>query len=76
VIEELRTNHRDVRQPCRSSDAHSRQLSDLESPFDNGGYVIAQFTRSLQCSFDPDNFHLAGRDVYRQGFSQPCRTGE
>jgi hypothetical protein len=24
------------------------------SPFDSGGHMIAQFIRSLQCSFDPD----------------------
>ena len=34
-----------------------------ESPFDSGGHVIAQFLRSLQRSLDPDNFHLAGRDL-------------
>ena len=32
MIEEFRTNHRDVRQPCRSSDAHRRQLSDFREP--------------------------------------------
>jgi hypothetical protein len=30
VIEELRTNHSDVRQPCRSSDAHSRTVEETE----------------------------------------------
>src|SRR6266567_5903596 len=34
-----------------------------ESPFDSSGHVIAQFLRSLQCSLDPDNFYLAGRDL-------------
>ena len=34
-----------------------------ESPFDSGGHVVAQFLRSLQRSFNPDNLHLAGRDL-------------
>ena len=34
-----------------------------ESPFDNSGHVIAQFLCSLQRSLDPDNLHLAGRDL-------------
>jgi hypothetical protein len=34
-----------------------------EGLFDSSGHVIAQFLRSLQCSLDPDNFHLAGRDL-------------
>jgi hypothetical protein len=34
-----------------------------ESPFDSSGHVIAQFLRSLQGSLDPDNLHLAGRDL-------------
>src|SRR5258708_19395303 len=34
-----------------------------EGSFDSSGHVIAQFLRSLQRSFDPDNFHLAGRDL-------------
>jgi Phage integrase family len=34
-----------------------------ESPFDSSGDVIVQFLRSLQCSLDPDNLHLAGRDL-------------
>jgi hypothetical protein len=34
-----------------------------ESPFDSSGHVITQFLRSLQRSLDPDNFHLAGRDL-------------
>ena len=32
-------------------------------PFYSGGDVIAQFLRSLQCPLDPDNFHLAGRNL-------------
>ena len=34
-----------------------------ESPFDSSSHVIAQFFRSLQRSLDPDNLHLAGRDL-------------
>jgi hypothetical protein len=34
-----------------------------ESPFDSSGHVIVQFLRSVQRSFDPDNFYLAGRDL-------------
>jgi hypothetical protein len=34
-----------------------------ESPFDSSGYVIAQFFRSLQRFLNPDNFHLASRDL-------------
>ena len=56
-------NHRHVRQPCRSSDAHSRSYPTSESLFDSSGHVIAQFFRSLQRSLDPDNLHLAGRDL-------------
>ena len=32
-------------------------------PFYSGGDVIAQFLRSLQRPLDPDNFHLAGRNL-------------
>ena len=39
----------------------SRQLS--ERPLYRNGHVVAQFRRSLQCSLDPDNLHLAGRDL-------------
>jgi hypothetical protein len=31
--------------------------------FYSGGDVIAQFLRSLQRPLDPDNFHLAGRNL-------------
>jgi hypothetical protein len=34
-----------------------------ESPFDDSGHLIGQFLRSLQYPLDPDNFHLAGRDL-------------
>jgi hypothetical protein len=45
VIKELRTDHRDVLQLCRSSTLHGRRS---ESLFDSSGHVIAQFLRSLQ----------------------------
>jgi hypothetical protein len=32
-------------------------------PLYRGGDVIAQFLRSLQRPLDPDNFHLAGRNL-------------
>src|SRR6266567_8350162 len=32
VLADLRPNHLDVRQPCRSSDSHSRQSSDFREP--------------------------------------------
>jgi hypothetical protein len=32
-------------------------------PLYSGGDVIAQFLRSLQRPLDPDNFHLAGRNL-------------
>ena len=32
-------------------------------PFYSGGDVIAQFLRSLQRPLDPDNFHLASRNL-------------
>jgi hypothetical protein len=41
----------------------SRQLSAFRKPIDSGGHVVAQFLRSLQRSFNPDNLHLAGRDL-------------
>jgi len=34
-----------------------------EIPFDSTGHVIAQVLRSMQCRLDPDNLHLAGRDL-------------
>jgi hypothetical protein len=34
-----------------------------KSPFDSIGHVIAQFLCSLQRSLDPDNLHLASRDL-------------
>jgi len=43
----------------------SRQ-SILLGPIDNGGHVVAQFLRSLQRSLDPDNLHLARRDLPRR----------
>jgi hypothetical protein len=64
VIEELRTNHRDVRQPCRSSDrSQVDSYPTSEAPFDSSGHVIAQLLRPLQRSLDPDNLYLAGRDL-------------
>jgi len=46
---------------------HNRQLCvqscESKNSLDSSGYVIAQFLRSLQRSLDPDNFHLAGRDL-------------
>jgi hypothetical protein len=44
MIEELRTNHRNVGQPCRSSDAQVDSYPTSESPFDSSGHVIAQFS--------------------------------
>jgi hypothetical protein len=63
MIEELRTNFRDVRQPCRSSDPHADSYPTSESPFDSGGHVIARVLSSLQRSLDPDDFHLARRNL-------------
>jgi hypothetical protein len=63
IIEEFRTNHRNVGQPHRSSDAHSRSYPTSRRPF-YGGDVIAHFLRSLQRPLDPDNFaggNLSGR---------------
>ena len=39
------------------------RYSTLESPVDSSAHVIAQFLRSLQRSLDPNNLHLAGRDL-------------
>jgi hypothetical protein len=64
--EELRTNHRDVRQPINRVGPGTLTVDSYptsESPFDSGGDVIAQFIRSLQCSFDPDNLDLASSDL-------------
>ena len=37
-----------------------------ETLLDGSGHVIAQFLRSLQRSLDPDNLHLARRDLSRR----------
>jgi hypothetical protein len=52
MIEEFRTNHRNVGPPHRSMlTVDSYPTSGR--PFYSGGDVIAQFLRSLQCSPDP-----------------------
>src|SRR5208282_822801 len=38
-------------------------IDTSQSPLNSGGNIIAQFLRSLQCSLDPDNLHLAGGDL-------------
>jgi hypothetical protein len=38
-------------------------LSAFREPVESGGHVVAQFLCSLQRSFNPDNLHLAGRDL-------------
>ena len=63
AIEKLRMNHRDVRQPVFLPTLRVDSYPTSESPFDSSGHVIAQFFRSLQRSLDPDNLHLAGRDL-------------
>ena len=66
MIEELRTNHRDVRQPVNRVGPGTLTVdsySTSESSFDSSGHVVAQFLRSLQGSLDPDNLHLACRDL-------------
>jgi hypothetical protein len=59
MIEEFRTNHRNVGQPHRPLMLTVDSYPTSGRPFYSGGDVIAQFLRSLQRPLDPDNFHLA-----------------
>jgi hypothetical protein len=63
MIEEFRTNHRNVGQPHRPLMLTVDSYPTSGRPFYSGGDVIAQFLRSLQRPLDPDNFHLAGRNL-------------
>jgi hypothetical protein len=66
VIEELRTNHSDVRQPVNRLGPPTPTVDSYptsEGAFGSSGDVIAQFLRSQQGSLDPDNLHLAGGDL-------------
>jgi hypothetical protein len=44
-----------------------------ESPFDSSRHIITQFLGSLQGSLDPNNLHLAGRDL-PGGFAVTSRS--
>lgn len=66
MIGELLTNHRDSRQPVNRVDLLMLTVDGYlasQSPFDCCGHVVAQLLRSLQRPFNPDNLHLAGRDL-------------
>jgi len=63
VIEERRTNHRDVRCRVGLLTLTVDSYPTSEDAFDSSSHVIAQFLRSLQRSLDPDNLHLARCDL-------------
>jgi hypothetical protein len=44
-----------------------------ERSFDSSSHIIAQSLRSLQCFLNPNNFHLAGRDL-SGGFAVTSRS--
>jgi hypothetical protein len=75
-IEEFCTNHRNVG-PLVNHIGPLMFTVDSDStsgrPFYSRGDVIAQFLRSLQRSFNPDNLHLAGRDLSGR-FSMTSRS--